>query len=105
MTDYRLHKNWVTPHSNRYYVANKDLKEEFNSIGIDSESIRVTGIPISKQFEEPINRHAWLMKQNLDPNKNVILMSAGAFGGSTGISSMIVKINAHAKDSLLVRDS
>ena len=28
MTDYRLHKNWVTPHSNRYYVATKDLKKE-----------------------------------------------------------------------------
>lgn len=102
MTDYRLHKNWVTPHSNRYYVATKDLKEEFNSIGIDSESIRVTGIPISKQFEEPINRHDWLMKQNLDPNKSVILMSAGAFGVSTGFSSMIEKIDAHAKDSQVV---
>ena len=23
MTDYRLHKNWITPYSTRYYVATK----------------------------------------------------------------------------------
>nr|WP_263313818.1 diglucosyl diacylglycerol synthase [Mammaliicoccus sp. Marseille-Q6498] len=102
MTDYRLHKNWVTPHSNRYYVATNDLKNEFQSIGIEAEDIKVTGIPISKQFEEPIDRYQWLMKHKLDPDKKVILMSAGAFGVSTGFSSMISQIDTHAKDAQVV---
>ncbi|WP_239750717.1 diglucosyl diacylglycerol synthase [Mammaliicoccus sp. H-M34] len=102
MTDYRLHKNWVTPHSNRYYVATKDLKNEIHSIGIDDKDIKVTGIPISKQFEEPIDRYRWLTKHKLDPDKKVILMSAGAFGVSTGFSTMISKIDMYAKDAQVV---
>lgn len=102
MTDYRLHKNWVTPHSNRYYVATKDLKNEIHSIGIDEKDIKVTGIPISKQFEEPIDRYRWLTKHKLDPDKKVILMSAGAFGVSTGFSTMISKIDMYAKDAQVV---
>lgn len=102
MTDYRLHKNWVTPHSNRYYVATKDLKNEIQSIGIDEKDIKVTGIPISKQFEEPIDRYRWLTKHKLDPDKKVILMSAGAFGVSTGFSTMISKIDMYAKDAQVV---
>ncbi|HCN60073.1 diglucosyl diacylglycerol synthase [Mammaliicoccus fleurettii] len=102
ITDYRLHKNWVTPHSNRYYVATKDLKNEIHSIGIDEKDIKVTGIPISKQFEEPIDRYRWLTKHKLDPDKKVILMSAGAFGVSTGFSTMISKIDMYAKDAQVV---
>ncbi|MGK9045049.1 diglucosyl diacylglycerol synthase [Mammaliicoccus vitulinus] len=102
MTDYRLHKNWVTPHSNRYYVATKDLKNEMQSIGIEPEDVKVTGIPISKQFEEPIDRYHWLSKHKLDPDKKVILMSAGAFGVSTGFSTMISQIDMHAKDAQVV---
>ncbi|MEB6343372.1 diglucosyl diacylglycerol synthase [Mammaliicoccus sciuri] len=102
MTDYRLHKNWVTPHSNRYYVATKDLKKEIESIGVESDAIKVTGIPISKQFEQPIDRYHWLTKHKLDPDKKVILMSAGAFGVSTGFSMMISKIDMYAKDAQVV---
>ncbi|MBN4908820.1 diglucosyl diacylglycerol synthase [Staphylococcus sp. EG-SA-13] len=102
MTDYRLHKNWVTPHSNRYYVATKDLKKEIESIGVESDAIKVTGIPISKQFEQPIDRYHWLTKHKLDPDKKVILMSAGAFGVSTGFSTMISKIDMYAKDAQVV---
>ena len=40
MTDYRLHKNWVTPHSNRYYVATKDLKNEIESIGVKAMQLK-----------------------------------------------------------------
>lgn len=102
MTDYRLHKNWVTPHSNRYYVATKDLKNEIESIRVESDAIKVTGIPISKQFEQPIDRYHWLTKHKLDPDKKVILMSAGAFGVSTGFSTMISKIDMYAKDTQVV---
>ena len=34
MTDYRMHKNWITPYSQRYYVATKDTKDDFIEAGV-----------------------------------------------------------------------
>lgn len=92
MTDYRMHKNWITPDSQRYYVATKDTKQDFVEAGIPASHIKVTGIPIADKFEEPINKEAWLAKHHLDPNKPTILMSAGAFGVSKGFDYMINEI-------------
>ncbi|WP_251519437.1 MULTISPECIES: diglucosyl diacylglycerol synthase [Staphylococcus] len=102
MTDYRMHKNWVTPFSQRYYVATKDLKQEFKDIGIPSESIKVTGIPIADKFEEEIDKTSWLQQNNLDPSKPTILMSAGAFGVSKGFDQMIKEILASSPHSQVV---
>src|SRR5699024_3036956 len=60
MTDYRMQKNWITPHSQRYYLATEDLKEEFASIGIPKSHLKVTGIPIADKFEEDIDKDTWL---------------------------------------------
>ena len=92
MTDYRMHKNWITPDSQRYYVATKDTKQDFVEAGVPASHIKVTGIPIADKFEEPINKEAWLAKHHLDPNKPTILMSAGAFGVSKGFDYMINEI-------------
>ena len=89
MTDYRLHKNWITPQSERYYLATNDLRDEFVAAGVPREKLKVTGIPISDKFEEDIDRTAWLTQNQLDPNKPTILMSAGAFGVSKGFDEMI----------------
>ncbi|MDQ7193091.1 diglucosyl diacylglycerol synthase [Staphylococcus felis] len=92
MTDYRMHKNWITPFSERYYLATEDLKESFKSIGIPEEKLKVTGIPISEKFEMDIDRESWLRSQGLNPEAQTILMSAGAFGVSKGFDTMIQRI-------------
>ncbi|WP_281183649.1 diglucosyl diacylglycerol synthase [Staphylococcus schleiferi] len=92
MTDYRMHKNWITPYSARYYLATEDLKDEFASVGIPRETLKVTGIPISARFEDRIDREAWLTQHHLDPKAQTILMSAGAFGVSKGFEQMIQRI-------------
>ncbi|MBT2829988.1 diglucosyl diacylglycerol synthase [Staphylococcus coagulans] len=92
MTDYRMHKNWITPYSARYYLATEDLKDEFASVGIPREALKVTGIPISARFEDRIDREAWLTQHHLDPKAQTILMSAGAFGVSKGFEQMIQRI-------------
>lgn len=102
MTDYRLHKNWVTPHSSRYYVATEDLKQEFKDIGVPQDIIKVTGIPISSQFEEDIDKDAWMHQNRLDPNRPTILMSAGAFGVSKGFESMIADILERTPETQVV---
>lgn len=92
MTDYRMQKNWITPHSQRYYLATEDLKDEFASIGIPKSQIKVTGIPIADKFEEDIDKTSWLRQNSLAPDKPTILMSAGAFGVSKGFDQMIQEI-------------
>lgn len=92
MTDYRLHKNWVTPYSSRYYVATEDLKQEFKEIGVSQDIMKITGIPISSQFETDIDTEAWMRHNRLNPKCPTILMSAGAFGVSKGFETMIADI-------------
>ncbi|MCO4330894.1 diglucosyl diacylglycerol synthase [Staphylococcus hyicus] len=92
MTDYRMHKNWITPNSARYYLATDDLKAEFENIGVPTDTIKVTGIPISEKFESMIDTTDWLLQHQLDPNAQTILMSAGAFGVSKGFDQMIQRI-------------
>lgn len=102
MTDYRLQKNWITPNSHRYYVATKDTKEDFVNVGVPASLIKVTGIPISDKFEADIDQQAWLKKYHLDPKKNTILMSAGAFGVSKGFEHMIERILEKSPHSQVV---
>lgn len=92
MTDYRMQKNWITPHSNRYYVATDETKEDFINAGVPDSHIKVTGIPISDKFEKEINKEDWLKQHHLDPHKPTILMSAGAFGVSKGFDQLIQSI-------------
>ncbi|PTE40719.1 diglucosyl diacylglycerol synthase [Staphylococcus equorum] len=102
MTDYRMQKNWITPHSQRYYLATEDLKDEFASIGIPKSQIKVTGIPIADKFEEDIDKTSWLRQNHLAPDKPTILMSAGAFGVSKGFDQMIQEILNRSPHSQVV---
>lgn len=102
MTDYRMQKNWITPKSERYYVATETTKEDFMEVGVPASNIKVTGIPISSKFEEYIDQRAWLSKYHLDPDRPTILMSAGAFGVSKGFDQMINEILEKSKHSQVV---
>ena len=102
MTDYRMHKNWITPYSQRYYVATKDTKNDFIEASVPASYIKVTGIPIADKFEESIDKEEWLSQQHLDPSKPTILMSAGAFGVSKGFDYMINNILEKSPNSQVV---
>ncbi|MCG1654769.1 diglucosyl diacylglycerol synthase [Staphylococcus epidermidis] len=102
MTDYRMHKNWITPYSQRYYVATKDTKDDFIEVGVPASYIKVTGIPIADKFEESIDKEEWLSQQHLDPSKPTMLMSAGAFGVSKGFDYMINNILEKSPNSQVV---
>lgn len=89
ITDYRMHKNWLTPDSEKYYVATKELKDELMTYGISDAQINVTGIPIHDKFSAPVERDTWLTSHGLDPKKKTLLMVAGAFGVMEGFSEML----------------
>lgn len=85
LTDFALHNRWIHPAIDRYYVPSKDLKKELEGEGIQSARIRVTGIPIKKEFEQPFPHPSSHLneKYGLDPSKKFVLVMAGAYGKST----------------------
>lgn len=80
LTDYGLHKNWIHEEVDKYYVATENLKFDILDIGIPSDKIKVTGIPIDPNFEGAKDRGLLFESYHLDMNKPVILISAGAYG-------------------------
>ncbi|MCE4955710.1 diglucosyl diacylglycerol synthase [Macrococcoides caseolyticum] len=89
ITDYKVHKNWITPDAEKYYVATTKLKQELMTYGVPQSNINVTGIPISDTFDVEVNRDQWLTQHGLDPQKKTLLMVAGAFGVMEGFNEML----------------
>jgi processive 1,2-diacylglycerol beta-glucosyltransferase len=50
ITDFAAHSLWLQPKIARYFVACEEVKVHLEMSGVDSERIRVTGIPIDSRF-------------------------------------------------------
>ncbi len=58
VTDFDLHRRWVHPSIERYYVATEDLKQELMQLGIPSATIQVSGIPLKAGFRCMLERES-----------------------------------------------
>lgn len=103
ITDYTMHKNWLTPNSNRYFVATEALKSELIALGVSPSIIDVTGIPIHERFDEAVDRESWLLSHGLSPHKKTLLMVAGAFGVVGGFNEMLSDLTvAHTHQFVVI---
>lgn len=103
ITDYTMHKNWLTPNSNRYFVATEALKSELIALGVSPSIIDVTGIPIHERFDETVDRESWLLSHGLSPHKKTLLMVAGAFGVVGGFNEMLSDLTvAHTHQFVVI---
>lgn len=80
MTDFCLHKIWVHEHIDKYYVATDYVKEKLLEIGTHPSNVKITGIPIRRQFEEKMDKDKIYEKYQLSPDKKILLIMAGAHG-------------------------
>jgi len=64
----------------RYFVAIDETKAHLEMLGIPNERITVSGIPIDPVFQQPVNRVEERLRLGLNPEKPVLLLSAGALG-------------------------
>ncbi|WP_299091021.1 diglucosyl diacylglycerol synthase [uncultured Metabacillus sp.] len=81
VTDFCLHKIWVHQHIDKYYVASEHVKEKLVELGVNHNQVKITGIPIREQFEMANGKKEEVYKKyNLDPNKEIVLIMAGAHG-------------------------
>ncbi|OZI10464.1 diglucosyl diacylglycerol synthase [Bacillaceae bacterium SAS-127] len=88
ITDYCLHKTWVSPEINRYFVATESVKEAVCQFGTPPSHIKVSGIPIRSSFEQSVPLPSLTEKYGLNPHQKRILIMAGAFGVLKSISKI-----------------
>lgn len=80
VTDFDVHALWLCHHFEQYFVALDETKIHLEKLGIASEKVTVSGIPIDAVFAEKKDKPAMREKYDLHPNKLTILVSAGGFG-------------------------
>ena len=80
-TDYDFQGMWLSQTFNRYFVARDESKARLLELGVVADRITVSGIPVSPQFAEPVDREAVLARYELRSDLPVIVVSAGAVGG------------------------
>lgn len=80
VTDFDAHAMWLCHHYEQYFVALDETKTHLSKIGIPTEKITVTGIPIDPIFSELKDKSTMRQKLSLAQDKLTILVSAGGFG-------------------------
>jgi processive 1,2-diacylglycerol beta-glucosyltransferase len=80
VTDFDMHAMWLCRHFDDYFVALDETRAHMKKLGIPSERVCVSGIPIDPIFAEQKDKLEMRLKYGLDPNLPVILLSAGGFG-------------------------
>lgn len=82
VTDFDFHAMWLSRAFHRYFVAIDETKAYLEMLGIPTDRITVSGIPIDPVFCKPVDRIRECGLLGLDPTKPILLMSAGALGVS-----------------------
>ncbi len=82
VTDLDFHAMWLSRAFHRYFVAIEETKAHLEALGLPTERITVSGIPIDPVFEQQIEREKGRLELGLEPRKTTLLLSAGALGVS-----------------------
>jgi processive 1,2-diacylglycerol beta-glucosyltransferase len=80
ITDFDIHAMWLCHHYEQYFVALDETRVHMEKLGIPSEKITVSGIPIDPVFAETKDKRAMREKHGLKTDRPTILVSAGGFG-------------------------
>ncbi|NRD79297.1 1,2-diacylglycerol 3-glucosyltransferase [Bacillus sp. BRMEA1] len=80
ITDFTDHSYWLHPYTDQYIVGSEEVMQRLISLGIDSEKINYTGIPVRPKFTTSQPRELLARKYDLDPNQFTILIMGGGDG-------------------------
>ncbi|WP_110114010.1 glycosyltransferase [Bacillus sp. CGMCC 1.16541] len=100
ITDYCVHNTWVQHEIDKYYVASPHVKERLHALNIPHHSVVVSGIPIRASFEQPASNDL-RKKYNIDTEKKVVLIMAGALGVLKNIKKLCSML-LHNEDCQLI---
>lgn len=80
ITDFKPHLFWEADGVDKYLVAAEATKEALIERGISRDKIVVTGIPIRKRFNNPLEKDEARKVLKVDPDKFTIFVMGGGFG-------------------------
>ena len=80
VTDFDAHALWLYRDVDWYFVACEETKVHLAALGIPSETIHVTGIPIDSAFAVTTPKRETRLQLGLELERTTILVSAGGFG-------------------------
>ncbi|MEL7649004.1 MAG: glycosyltransferase [Sedimentibacter sp.] len=80
VTDFYVHKLWISEEIDKFYIATNELQEELKKMNIPVEKTVVSGIPIREAFEEAESLSNLYRKFNFKRGKKIVLINSGAFG-------------------------
>jgi processive 1,2-diacylglycerol beta-glucosyltransferase len=80
VTDMDVHAMWLCRHFQHYFVPLEETRVHLEKLGIPSDKVTVSGIPIDPVFAQPKDKREMRRKHGLDPDRTTILISAGGFG-------------------------
>nr|WP_312577618.1 glycosyltransferase [Sedimentibacter sp.] len=95
VTDFYVHKLWLSEEIDKFYIATNELKEELRKMNIPIEKTVVTGIPVRDAFEEMQNLSNIFKKYNFTKSKKIVLINAGAFGVLKDIKKVCIELCRH----------
>ncbi len=81
-TDYDFQGLWLNPPFSRIFVAREETKAYMEAIGVPADRVTASGIPVRPLFGEPVDADAVRRRYDLDGRMPLLLLSAGAAGGS-----------------------
>lgn len=83
ITDFTVHRLWVYPEVDQYFVAGRELQAELRTQGIAASRIFASGIPIDPAFSRPFDRESIKAGLGFDERPVLLIM-----GGGLGLGAM-----------------
>lgn len=92
VTDFYVHKLWLSEEIDKFYIATEELKEELMKMNIPVEKAVVSGIPIREAFEEAESISMLYKKYNFKRGIKIVLINSGAFGVFKDIKKVCIEL-------------
>lgn len=102
VTDFYVHKLWLSAEIDKFYIATHELQDELQKMNIPIEKTVVTGIPIRDAFEEIQNLSLLYEKYNFKKRKKILLINAGAFGVIRNMKKVCLQLCKSSKVQVAV---
>lgn len=76
ITDYGVHRTWLHPATDLYFVASKEVREDLVLRGLSWDRVVVSGIPVHEKFSEALDKDECRKSLDLADRFTVLLTSA-----------------------------
>jgi processive 1,2-diacylglycerol beta-glucosyltransferase len=87
-TDFVAHTQWIYPEVDWYCVPADEISHDLIARGVPRERVVVTGIPVDREFAEPLDRTGARQSLGIAPGIPVVLAMAGTQGGLGGLAEV-----------------